>query len=100
MLVELSNCNFASRSAFLKQFVNLVNEHPRDIHYLTRLDEVKRNVFGCVNKQSNIISDKEFLKKKNKCDVTGHVTLRFETFYELRLTASILTAGVICEKQI
>lgn len=64
MLVELSNCNFASRSAFLKQFVNLVNEHPRDIHYLTRLDEVKRNVFGCVNKQSNIISDREFLKKK------------------------------------
>ena len=57
ILQELSDCDFASRSAFCKQFATLVNEHPYDIRYLIRLDEVKLEVFGCVNKQSYIISN-------------------------------------------
>ena len=49
---ELSDRDFASRSAFCEQFVTLVNEHSDVIRQVIMSDEAHFELPGCVNKQN------------------------------------------------
>ena len=46
---------------FVSDMFTLVNEHLHDIHYWIRQDKVKREDFGCVNKQSYETSNTDSL---------------------------------------
>jgi hypothetical protein len=49
---ELSDRDFASRSAFCEQFVTLVNEHSDVIRQVVMSDEAHFVLPGCVNEQN------------------------------------------------
>ena len=49
---EVSDRDFASRSAFCEQFVTLVNEHSDVIRQVIMSDEAHFELPGCVNKQN------------------------------------------------
>jgi hypothetical protein len=49
---QLSDRDFASRSAFCEQFVTLVNEHSDVIRQVVMSDEAHLELPGCVNEQN------------------------------------------------
>jgi hypothetical protein len=70
---EMSDREFASRSAFCEQFVTLVNEHSAVIRQVIMSDEAHFELPGCVNKQNRSAANPNELHVKPLHNHSGTV---------------------------